>query len=85
MFEFPAATHHLRAANAQPISPDGTCVIELSRNFFAWPLYRYLGACMELGTRYTMENVLKSTHLSVVVGAKLLLKYHHHQRSPLGT
>ena len=30
-------THQHRAANAQPISPDGTCVTELSRNFFARP------------------------------------------------
>ena len=31
------ATHQLRAADAQPISPDGTCVTELSRNFFTQP------------------------------------------------
>ena len=26
-----------KAANAQPNSPDGTCITELGRNVFAWP------------------------------------------------
>ena len=33
----PPPTHYPRAANAQPISPGGTCVTELSKVFIALP------------------------------------------------
>ena len=37
MFEFPAFLQ--RAADAQPIGPDGTCVTELSKVFLLDPVY----------------------------------------------
>ena len=41
MFEFPRLlpTHYSRAADAQPISPDVTCVTELNNIFFCSTLY----------------------------------------------
>ena len=44
------------AANAQPISPDATCVTELSRNFFARPCTR----CMSWGRAKicALQNIL---------------------------
>ena len=52
-------THQFEAANAQPISPDGTCVTELSKVFFARPCkYVYGRQHVDLHCEMTVPTVV---------------------------
>ena len=82
MFEFPrlSPTHQLRAANAQPISPDGICVTELSKVFF-------VGHC----TRLALGSVLYRLRqhycctLSLCLSLAICMIFGTHGSSKYGT